>query len=111
MHRVAEQVEAAVRILLLHIANATAERVRAQEMRCVGLLGTAFTMEQDFYKGRRQRELDDAPLRLGPRKQRIRGISPAMHGPSVRALRPALGWLGSTRPRGLSVGCFRLEVP
>ena len=54
MHRAAEEVQAAVRIPLLHIADATAERVHAQGIRRVGLLGTAFTMEQDFYKGRLQ---------------------------------------------------------
>ncbi len=52
MHRMAEQVQAAVAIPLLHIADATAERIKAQGFRRVGLLGTAFTMEQDFYKGR-----------------------------------------------------------
>ncbi len=52
MHRVAEQVEAAVRIPLLHIADATAGRIRNQDLATVGLLGTRFTMEQAFYKGR-----------------------------------------------------------
>jgi aspartate racemase len=52
MHRMADEVAAAVGIPLLHIADATAERVRAQGIDVVGLLGTAFTMEQDFYKGR-----------------------------------------------------------
>lgn len=55
MHRVADQVQAAVGIPLLHIADATAERVKARGIKRVGLLGTAFTMEQDFYKGRLQR--------------------------------------------------------
>ena len=45
MHRMADQVQAAVRIPLLHIADPTAERIRAQGIRTVGLLGTAFTME------------------------------------------------------------------
>ena len=54
MHRMADQVQSAVRIPLLHIADPTAERVRAQGFKRVGLLGTAFTMEQDFYKGRLQ---------------------------------------------------------
>ena len=52
MHRMADQVQAAVGIPLLHIADATAERIKAQGITRVGLLGTAFTMEQDFYKGR-----------------------------------------------------------
>ncbi|MGW4893076.1 aspartate/glutamate racemase family protein [Kitasatospora sp. NPDC004240] len=52
MHKVAGQVEAAVSVPLLHLADATAAAVRATGLRTVGLLGTAFTMEQDFYRGR-----------------------------------------------------------
>jgi len=52
MHRVAPQIEAAVGIPLLHIADATAQVIRNAGIRTVGLLGTAFTMEQDFYRGR-----------------------------------------------------------
>ena len=56
MHRMADEIAAAVSIPLLHIADPTAERVRAHRMRRVGLLGTAFTMEQDFYRGRLERD-------------------------------------------------------
>ena len=52
MHRMADDVAAAVRIPLLHIADPTAEQIRARGFGTVGLLGTAFTMEQDFYRGR-----------------------------------------------------------
>ena len=52
MHRMADRVQAAVTIPLLHIADPTAERIRAAGLRRVGLLGTRFTMEQAFYKGR-----------------------------------------------------------
>ncbi|WP_062226482.1 aspartate/glutamate racemase family protein [Aureimonas frigidaquae] len=52
MHRLADEVTAAIRIPLLHIADPTGEAIRAQGIRKVGLLGTAFTMEQAFYKGR-----------------------------------------------------------
>ncbi len=52
MHKVAPQIEAAVTIPLLHIADATAEVLLKKGIKTVGLLGTAFTMEQDFYKGR-----------------------------------------------------------
>ena len=54
MHKMADQVQSAVHIPLLHIADPTAERIKAQGIKRVGLLGTAFTMEQDFYKGRLQ---------------------------------------------------------
>ncbi|MEU9981955.1 aspartate/glutamate racemase family protein [Streptomyces sp. NPDC050856] len=52
MHKVADQVQAAVPVPLLHLADATADAVRAAGLRTVGLLGTAFTMEQDFYRDR-----------------------------------------------------------
>ncbi|KQV52079.1 aspartate/glutamate racemase family protein [Massilia sp. Root335] len=52
MHKAYGQLQAAVDLPLLHIADPTAERIRAAGLRRVGLLGTAFTMEQDFYKGR-----------------------------------------------------------
>ncbi|MEV4681447.1 aspartate/glutamate racemase family protein [Streptomyces kurssanovii] len=52
MHKVAGQVEAAVRVPLLHLADATADAVKARGLTRVGLLGTAFTMEQDFYRER-----------------------------------------------------------
>lgn len=52
MHKVAPAIEAAIRIPLLHIADATAAVARAAGFTTVGLLGTRFTMEQDFYTGR-----------------------------------------------------------
>ena len=52
MHRAAPQIEAAVDLPLLHIADPTAARIKAAGYQRIGLLGTAFTMEQDFYKGR-----------------------------------------------------------
>ncbi len=52
MHKLAEAVAGAISIPLLHIADPTAEKIRAAGFQKVGLLGTAFTMEQDFYKGR-----------------------------------------------------------
>ena len=49
MHKVAGQVESAVSIPLLHIADATAEVLVHNGVKKIGLLGTAFTMEQEFY--------------------------------------------------------------
>jgi aspartate racemase len=54
MHRVADELQAAVEIPLLHIADATAARVQAAGVQTVGLLATRYTMEQDFYRGRLQ---------------------------------------------------------
>ncbi|MFT4820219.1 MAG: aspartate racemase [Candidatus Pseudothioglobus sp.] len=58
MHKVAPQIEAAINIPLLHIADATAEVLVSEGVKTVGLLGTAFTMEQSFYKGRLKARYD-----------------------------------------------------
>jgi aspartate racemase len=52
MHREADEIEAAVHIPLLHIADPTEAAIQAAGLSTVGLLGTAFTMEHDFYRGR-----------------------------------------------------------
>jgi len=52
MHKVAPQIEENISIPILHIADATAERLLEDGIKKVGLLGTRFTMEQDFYKAR-----------------------------------------------------------
>jgi aspartate racemase len=52
MHKVFDDLQAATPLPFLHLADATGERLRAAGVRRVGLLGTAFTMEQDFYRGR-----------------------------------------------------------
>ena len=54
MHKVLGDVESEVSIPFLHIADATAERIIEASLSTVGLLGTKFTMEDDFYKGRLQ---------------------------------------------------------
>lgn len=58
MHRMADDVQNAVDIPLIHIADATAEAVKKQGMMTIGLLGTRYTMEQDFYKGRLENRHD-----------------------------------------------------
>ena len=52
MHKVAPEIQASIDIPLLHIADATADVLTREGIHTAGLLGTAFTMEQDFYKGR-----------------------------------------------------------
>ena len=52
MHRMAPEIQAAIDLPLLHIADATADAIKAQGLHTVGLLGTRFTMEGDFYRGK-----------------------------------------------------------
>ncbi len=56
MHKLAEDIQAKINIPFLHIADATAQAIRAAGIDQVGLLGTRFTMEEDFYKGRLQQQ-------------------------------------------------------
>jgi aspartate racemase len=52
MHKMAQEVEASINIPLLHIADVTAEKIVSSGLKKVGLLGSTYTMEEDFYKGR-----------------------------------------------------------
>jgi len=56
MHQTADKVAAALGIPLIHIADATAAEVRRKGLKKVGLLGTRYTMEMDFYKGRLEKK-------------------------------------------------------
>lgn len=52
MHRLADAIQAAITVPIIHIADAVGEAVRDRQVRVVGVLGTRYTMEQDFYVGR-----------------------------------------------------------
>ena len=52
MHKMANEVQNNIKIPLLHIADATAKKIREKDLKKIGLLGTKFTMEEYFYKGR-----------------------------------------------------------
>ncbi len=52
MHKLADTIQEAIRIPILHIIDATAEQVKKEKLTKIGLLGTRFTMEENFYKGR-----------------------------------------------------------
>ncbi|MFO7796239.1 MAG: aspartate/glutamate racemase family protein [Promethearchaeati archaeon] len=58
MHIMAEDVQNSIDIPLIHIADSTAEKIKEKNLKKVGLLGTKYTMEQDFYKGRLKRKYD-----------------------------------------------------
>lgn len=62
MHKMADIVESKISIPLLHIADATGEEIVKEGMKTVGLLGTKFTMEEDFYAGRLKRNFNIGTL-------------------------------------------------
>lgn len=117
MHIAAPQVQAATRLPLLHIADPTAERIKAAGLRRVGLLGTAFTMERDFYKGRLAREhglevlVPEAPDRDAVHRIIYREL---VRGEIVEASRAAYrGVIGRLVARGaeaIILGCTEIML-
>ena len=69
MHKVADQIESELGVPLIHIADATAERVREAGVGKIGLLGTRFTMGEDFYRGR-LRERHGLQVMVPPQQDR-----------------------------------------
>jgi aspartate racemase len=69
MHKVAEALQASISLPLLHIADATADAIQAQGIQRVGLLGTRFTMDEDFYRGRLTQRHNIAVLTPPPDEQ------------------------------------------
>jgi len=55
-HTMADKIQDNIKIPILHIADATAEKIKSAKIKNVGLLGTKFTMQEDFYKGRLEKK-------------------------------------------------------
>ncbi|UQU64431.1 aspartate/glutamate racemase family protein [Couchioplanes caeruleus] len=116
MHKVADEVQAAVGIPLLHLADATAAAVAAAGVGTVGLLGTAFTMEQDFYRDR----LEGHGLRVivpeaDDRAEVHRIIYDELcvgevRDPSRRIYRDVIGRLVAAGAQGVILGCTEIEL-
>lgn len=117
MHRVADAIASAVSIPLLHIADATGAAIRAAGLSRVGLLGTRFTMEQAFYRGRlRERfvievlippEAARAEVHRVIYEELCRGrIEPA----SRAAYRAAIADLVAAGAQGIVLGCTEIGL-
>jgi aspartate racemase len=116
MHRCAEAIEAAVDVPFLHLADATAEAVTAAGVACVALLGTRYTMEQDFYRARLERHgltviVPDEPDRSLVHDviydELVQGVvSPV----SQAAYLDVIGRLVERGARGVIAGCTEIEL-
>jgi len=84
MHRLADIVQARLHVPVIHIADATATAVKAAEVEVVALLGTRYTMEQDFYRGR-LRELHGLEV-LVPDEADRRQVHHVIYGELVRGV-------------------------
>ena len=116
MHRVAPAIEAAIDVPLLHIADPTADAVQAAGVTTVALLGTRFTMEQDFYRGRLAgRGLDvlvpDEPDRTTVHDviydELVRGV---VSDTSRAAYLDVIGRMVDRGARGVIAGCTEIEL-
>ena len=74
MHKVAEQVQQAISIPLLHIADATARVLNNDKIKRVGLLGTRFTMEQTFYRERLEHQGIQAIIPNEVQRERVHAV-------------------------------------
>lgn len=116
MHKVADAIQDAVDIPLLHLADCTADAVRSAGLSTVGLLGTAFTMEQAFYRDRLAGHgltvlVPDEPDRTEVHRviydELCRGIvDPA----SRRRFQDVIARLAAAGAQGVVLGCTELEL-
>jgi aspartate racemase len=117
IHRVADAVEAAISIPLLHLADATAASVRRAGVTTVGLLGTRYTMEQDFYRGRLEErhglhvltpgEDDRALVHRVIYEELTRGV---LNDGSRTELRRMIAELADRGAEGVILGCTELPL-
>jgi aspartate racemase len=116
MHRLADQVQAAIGIPLLHIADATAQAVRGLAIDRVGLLGTRYTMEQDFYRGRLARHGFQVLVPDPPALQAVHRIiyDELVHGivrPASRTLYlEVINALTGRGAQAVILGCTEIEL-
>lgn len=117
MHKMAEQVARSIAIPLLHIADATAERIVSLNLKRVALLGTRFTMEQDFYKGRlRDRYNLKVIIPNETDRQEIHSIiykelcAGEIKSSSKEQLKATIERLVSNGAQGIILGCTELPL-
>jgi aspartate racemase len=116
MHRVAGAIEAAISVPFLHLADATAVAVVAAGVRRVGLLGTRYTMEQDFYRARLERHglevlIPDEPDRTTVHDvifgELVRGV---VDPGSKRRYLEIIGRMVDAGAGGVIAGCTEIEL-
>lgn len=117
MHKLADYIEATVSIPLLHIADATAQEIQKAGLRRIGLLGTRYTMEQDFYRGRLEKRFGIEVL-VPPEEERTQihqviyeelchGI---VHDASRKKYEQAIDRLRQRGAEGIILGCTEIML-
>jgi len=115
MHRVAEEIQAGSGMDLLHIADVTAAAIHGRGLRRVGLLGTRFTMEEDFYKGRLERSGISVAIPTKNRREEVHRVIyrelclGKIEERSRRLFLDVVGELVADGAEGVVLGCT--EIP
>lgn len=116
MHIVAEQIEQAISVPFIHIVDAVADAIIAAGIDTVGLLGTAFTMEQRFYRDRLEArgisvvvpgETDRAEVHRVIFEELVHGV---LNDESREAYRGVIGRLVDAGAQGVILGCTEIEL-
>jgi aspartate racemase len=116
LHKVAGTVEAAVTIPLLHIGDATGQAAQSAGLRRLGLLGTAYTMEQDFYRSRLEAYGMDVLIPPASDRALIHRVifdelcAGIISAESRQACRQLIGKLVAAGADGIVLGCTELEL-
>ncbi|GII02825.1 aspartate racemase [Planobispora takensis] len=116
MHRVAAEIEAAIEVPFLHIVDATAERIAAAGLTAVGLLGTRFTMETDFYRDRMRGHGIELLVPDGPGRTLVHDViyqeltRNRVEEASRQAYRRIIGDLAARGAQGVILGCTEITL-
>jgi amino-acid racemase len=117
MHKVADAITVAVDVPFVHIADATAEAVRARQLRTVGLLATAYTMEDEFYVGRlRERHGLNVLIPNADDRRIVHDVIydelclGVVHDASREQYRRIMGELAERGAQGILLGCTEIDL-
>lgn len=116
MHKVADRIEAAIGVPFLHLADTTAKAILDEGLDTVGLLGTKFTMEQDFYRARLESHGITVLVPSEPERQRVHDIiyDELVQGQLNRDSREEyldiIDRLGAAGAQGVIAGCTEIEL-
>jgi len=116
MHKMAEDVTKNINIPLLHIVDATAEKAKAKDIEKIGLLGTKFTMEQDFYKDRLKKYGIDTLIPNESQKKIVHNIIyeelclGEIRDSSRESIKNIISYLGDNGAQGIVLGCTELPL-
>ena len=116
MHKVAHQIEAAIDIPFLHLADVTADDIVAHKLSKVGLLGTSYTMEHDFYK---QRLIDKGLEVIVPDDAGRKGVNDIIYNELTRGIispvskviyQDVIAGLAQQGAQGVILGCTEITM-